>query len=691
MKIIEKGYAEDRMKRGDKLLIGNGCLGYRGTLEENTKEDCVALTTAGFYDQYQNNWRETVNMPNPLYTVVKINGETLNDKNVRDHTESLDLSNGCFERETVFNVSGVNVKIKSERFFDRQNCGLLVSRYVVCASESVDAEIVVGIDCDVWNISGKHFDVTKTQRDPLGVFAITNEGKRLSQFLTLSVNLPSEPVDENGLIGSRFLVKLNENEEFVLDKFCVSKWDGLPEFEQVEFDYDKLKAKNNEWWKKKLATCKVDIVDDENLQLAIDDCVYQLLIYAPSVDRTSISARGLSGQTYKGAVFWDTEMFMLPFYLATDVEVAKRLVGYRIATLQGAIEKAKYYGYKGSFYAWESHEKGQDACSDFNVTDVFTLRPVRTYFRDKQIHISSDVAVALYRTYLNTKDISLLLEGGLDVLFECSLFYWSYAYYNEDKDRYELLDVIGPDEYHERVNNNAYTNYMAHECICNFFDALAKVTRVNRAYGVDFAEKHAVDIAKLRKLRKKLYLPLPDENGIIEQFDGYFKLEDVYVPTVRARLVNPNEYWGGSTGVATATRVIKQADVVSLLCTLPERFSDEVARKNYEFYLPYTEHGSSLSASMYALCACRVGKPDDAYEWFKNSATVDLVGGGKKWAGKVYIGGSHPASCGGAWMIVAKGFCADKDGKSLPKQIKKISYTEKVGAKIRKIKVTHGD
>ncbi len=691
MKIIEKGYADDRMKRGDKLLIGNGCLGYRGTLEENRKDDCVALTTAGFYDRYKNNWRETVNMPNPLYTVVKINGVPLDGSIVKSHVESLNLSNGVFERNTTFKVNGTTIRVKSERFFDQQNCGLLVSRYVVCANEDITAQIVLGIDCDVWNISGKHFNVTKTQYKPLVVFATTNEGKNLSQSLIVKTNVSGEPFEKDGIVGEVLDVKLKKDEDFVVDKFCVSTWDGLPEYKYDEFDFDALKAKNEDWWKKKLATCKVKITGEEGLQLAIDDCVYQLVIYAPRVDGTSISARGLSGQTYKGAVFWDTEMFMLPFYLATDVEVAKRLVGYRIATLQGAIDKAKYYGYKGAFYAWESHEKGQDACSDFNVTDVFTNRPVRTYFKDKQIHISADVAVALFRTYRKTKDISILLDGGLDVLFECSLFYWSYAYYNEDKNRYELLDVIGPDEYHERVNNNAYTNYMAHECICNFFDALKAVKKANNEYARDFVKKRATDIAKLEKLRKKLYLPMPDENGIIEQFDGYFKHEDVYVPTVRARLVKPNEYWGGSTGVATATRVIKQADVVSLLCTLPERFSDDVARKNYDFYLPYTEHGSSLSASMYALCACRIGKHDDAYEWFKNSAMVDLVGGGKKWAGKVYIGGSHPASCGGAWMIVANGFCADRSGKNLPKQIKEISYTEKHGERIIRKKVIHGD
>ena len=140
----------------------------------------------------------------------------------------------------------------------------------------------------------------------------------------------------------------------------------------------------------------VIIEGSEEDQLALRYSIYHLQIIAPShSNKLSIPARGLSGQTYKGAVFWDTEIFMLPFFLHTSPEVANNLVNYRIRTLDGAREKAKYYGFKGAFYAWESHENGEDACSDFNVTDVFTGRPVKTYFKDKQVHISAAVAYAV--------------------------------------------------------------------------------------------------------------------------------------------------------------------------------------------------------------------------------------------------------------------------------------------------------
>jgi nigerose phosphorylase len=125
-------------------------------------------------------------------------------------------------------------------------------------------------------------------------------------------------------------------------------------------------------------------------------------------------ARALSGQVYKGAIFWDTEMFMFPFFLHTYPEKAVELMRYRIKTLDGARRKAKTegLGYRGAFYAWESQETGDDACTYFNIGDPSTGRELRTYFRDKQVHISGDVAIAMWDYFRLTGDDSLLLRAG---------------------------------------------------------------------------------------------------------------------------------------------------------------------------------------------------------------------------------------------------------------------------------------
>ncbi len=290
----------------------------------------------------------------------------------------------------------------------------------------------------------------------------------------------------------------------------------------------------------------------------------------------SIPARGLSGQTYKGAVFWDTEMFMLDFFLFTDPDVARSLMKYRVDTLGGAMEKAAFYGYEGAFYAWESQEGGFDACSDYNVTDVFTGRPQRTYFKDKQYHISAAVVYGIMRYTQITGDQSLLQEGGLKTVIECANFITVCCLKGQWGDCYEIWDVIGPDEYHERVNNNAYTNRMAKFVFQSAAELLKDPewkARIEQEYPVDELVRRFEDAAA------HIYLPKPDKDGIIEQFDGYSHLEDAPIDEVRGRLLHEKEYWGGAYGVAAETKVIKQADVVTMLNLFPEEYEPEILKR----------------------------------------------------------------------------------------------------------------
>ena len=188
-------------------------------------------------------------------------------------------------------------------------------------------------------------------------------------------------------------------------------------------------------------------------------------------------------------------------------------------------------------------------------------------------------------------------------------------------------------------------------------------------------------LPKLSQAVLHLYIPGPDETGVISQFDGYGELEDTTVEEVRKRLLDPREYWGGAYGVASHTQIIKQADVVTMLEMFHRDYPEDILRKNWDYYEPRTEHGSSLSACMYALLACRYGEPDRAYPFFMKSAQSDWLGGGKQWAGLVYIGGTHPAAEGGAWKVLAEGFAGLEWTKAgpvlrpcLPKGWKRVAF-----------------
>ncbi len=337
-----------------------------------------------------------------------------------------------------------------------------------------------------------------------------------------------------------------------------------------------------------------------------------------------------------------------------------------------------------------------DACTLFNVTDVFTNRPMRTYFRDKQVHISGDIVYAFWQYFTTTGDGSIWPDGGAEVVFECARFFLSYTYYNPDKHRYEILDVTGPDEYHERVHNNAFTNRL----VSHTLDVCLHVAAFLQEH---FPEKYAhlmdqldfeQDLIMIAEVAQNIFLPDQIAPGaIIPQFDGYFKLEDVPLKTLLAKKLNPNEYLGGGNGLATTTQIIKQGDVVLSLFLFNHLYPLETRMANWEFYEPRTEHGSSLSACSYSLIASQIGKVDWAYKYFMKTATIDLTGEGKQYVGTLYIGGTHPAGNGGAWMSAVFGLCGiQAAGETLAIQPHLPSHWKKVTLSLvfrgQKLKIT---
>jgi nigerose phosphorylase len=269
------------------------------------------------------------------------------------------------------------------------------------------------------------------------------------------------------------------------------------------------------------------------------------------------------------------------------------------------------------------------------------------------------VAIAMWSYFRLTGDDSLLLEGGAEVILECARFYYSAAYYKKDKRRYEILDVTGPDEYHERVNNNAFTNMVARETFTIASETVSHLQRKHPKMLGALLKKLKIkrELAKFREAGRRLFVPRPDpKTGLIEQFDGYFGLKEATVEELKARMFHPNEYLGGGQGLAVPTKIIKQADVVMMLNLFRTRFSPEIKKANWDYYEPRTEHGSSLSACAYAMVAAEFGNLEYAYDYFLKTAKIDLEAKYKVYVGSVFMGGSHPAANGGAWMTAVLGF-----------------------------------
>jgi trehalose/maltose hydrolase-like predicted phosphorylase len=688
--VIEETFFDPSL--GDKesvlLLLGNGRLGYRGTLEEQGKENKVALNIVGAYDRSGDKWRESVNAPNPWKVIAYHEGHEVSvrtEKPLR-HSRTLDLYRAVLKRTTEFK----DAIIETTRFVDGSDSDCLSIRYDLIAKKGGIFAIESMIDEDVWDINGPHLQTVNAGIGENGVIQYlgrTNENRYCSVVSVISSSWPSTDIESPNAIGKRFEFRLRRGERFHLNiaSSVMFGEDG----NILETTAEKAKkyslrtfrqrlTRHANAWARAWASSEVLIKGDGEADFALRYSIYELLCLAPRKYITSIPARGLCGQIYKGAIFWDTEMYMLPFFLLTDPAVALFLVHYRINTLSGAMRKAQSYGYKGAFYAWESQDTGDEACSLYNVTDAVTGKPIRTYFADKQIHISGDVAWGIISAYESTGD-EKLLEESMETLFRINEFYEDYAMRGADG-MLHLNDVLGPDEYHERVNDDAYTNYLVRNVARKTAELSDRLSFSNpNKYMEILAKVGSFSPSSLLAFADSLFVPRPNKDGVIEQFAGYFMKEDATLEQVRSRLKNPNEYWGGEGGVATPTKIIKQADVVTALALFPWEFSARVKRANFEYYEKRTEHGSSLSACMYSLLASEIGEREKAYAFFLDSAQIDLKGGGKQYAGGVYIGGTHPASNGGAYLSAIIGFCGlkRKNGKirfspRLPKKIKAI-------------------
>jgi trehalose/maltose hydrolase-like predicted phosphorylase len=713
-------------RRGNKLLIGNGYIGYRGTLEEFTKEQKTATIVSGLYDQVGDQWREPINLPNGGFAQVIYNGEAFHalTSKVIEHEQGVDIQHAIHERTTTFEATdGTRITLHSRRFASLARIHLLCVEFTVSADRDCVVELRTGVDGDVWDINGPHLEqVTASEKNGVvSVSAVTHENA-VPVAVSEAIRPSPQPLTQGGrgfdpspFGGGAGVMEIQEIHlqigfPFTLHKF-VSHVTGQESDipletsrqlcqEAAALGFEALLAEHAAIWEQRWADCDIQIDGDDEAQQALRFSMYHLLVIVPThTERASIPARGMSGQMYKGAIFWDTEIFMIPFFTYAIPALARNLLLYRYHTLDGARRKACDYGFRGAYYAWESHEKGDDACTLYAVTDVFTNRPIRTYFRDKQVHISGDVVYAYWHYFAATGDVSIWQDGGAEVVFECARFFLSYMYYNPDKRRYEILDVTGPDEYHERVHNNAFTNRL----VTHTLETCLQVAEILRAAAPEFLAQlierldFARDLALIGEITPQIYQPdVNAPGGLIPQFDGYFKLEDPALKDLLSRKLHPHEYLGGGNGLATTTQIIKQADVVLTMFLFGERYPLETKAANWEYYEPRTEHGSSLSACSYSLIAAQLGKVDWAYQYFMKTATIDLTGEGKQYVGTLYIGGTHPAGNGGAWMAAVFGLCGIRcDGDTLvinphlPTQWEKVSLPFTVSGQKLQITITH--
>jgi kojibiose phosphorylase len=278
---------------------------------------------------------------------------------------------------------------------------------------------------------------------------------------------------------------------------------------------------------------------------------------------------------------------------------------------------------------------------------------VRIWTGDIEVHINADITHAVLKYYQVTGDRGFLLSCGLPVLVEIAQFWASYVTFDTSKGRYEIRGVIGPDEFHEHIDNNTYTNFLVRWALnrtCDLVETLKQQEPQRMGELLAQAQVADLDLALWRDVARRLHVPVAPQGDLIEQFEGYFGLKEY---PIAAHDENGMPLWpeGLDLTALGATTLIKQPDVVMLFALLGEEFSPEVKTLNYEFYEARTMHKSSLSPSMYAMVGLSIGKTEHAYQYFLKAAETDLVDNQGNTSH-----GIHTANMGGVWQTAVFGF-----------------------------------
>ena len=668
--------------RQSRFAISNGFLGVPGGRTINRGGCGVSPTltyVAGLFDTLGAEQPSPLLVPAPDWLRVQI---SLPDgplaphpDTVSFHSRTLDLRRGVLLTEShLAQATGVAIRLRVLRLvsLDDRAVGVQLIRMEV---ETGDIEVTLEASFD-----GLAFGlVTERLDQDLGAWRTNASSKRLAISAAASLDVDGQDLPANllGPFKQAWTWRARAGQVACFNRSVAvirsDAQDGNPGSEAREklegaraLGWRGVLARHEAAWIDRWDRSDVEVDGDAAAQQALRFAAYHLNSAAnPQDERVSIGARALTGADYRGHVFWDTEIFLLPFYTLTWPKVARALLMYRFHTLDGARAKAARMGWRGALYAWESADTGAETTPEHAIGP--DRKVVDILCGTQEQHISADVAYAVWQYWSATGDETFLLDAGAEILLETARF-WSSRAVREADGLHHIRGVIGPDEYHETIDDNAFTNVMACWNIRRAIEVAALMRERWPERWSDLSRRIGLNAAELKEwsgVADKIATGLDPQTGLFEQFEGYFALEDIDLTKYEGRSVPMDVVLGRER--TRASQVVKQADVVALLGVLPEEFLDQAGAANFAYYEPRCSHGSSLSRAMHGLVAARLGRDEMALDFFRQTSAIDLAD-----THAAIDGGVHIAALGGIWMTAVLGFAGlslHADGLALNPQL----------------------
>lgn len=693
--ITEKSFDKETNYRNETTFsLSNGYIGTRGTYEEAYPFDVDTGLEGnfvnGFYESEKIRYGEAnfgspllsqslLNLPNLKETRVYLDDEefSMDTGKTEEYDRTLYMKDGVLVRRLLWtSPGGKKVRIQIRRLVSFHIKNIIAMEYqILPLNFSGTIQIVSVLQADVENHTRKTNPIVDygpfgRKLEPLELTADNTElfYKGITQTSRLTVAcgsshtiIPSAGVtavsgEEHTFDGAvHFKIQGREGQKITLEKFiCYTsdldvKKDHLNEFvksmlkKAAAMGYAYFEEKQKEYMHRFWTVADIEIEGDNSraLQQGIRFNLFHILQSAGRDGRTGMGAKGLSGEGYEGHYFWDTEMYILPVFIYTEPDLARRLLDYRYETLDQARARARVLGHeRGALYPWRT----------INGEEASTYYPLGT----AQYHINADIAYALSLYLQVTGDLEYFKSRGAEILIETARVWADAGSFAECRGgKYCICSVTGPDEYNVLVDNNFYTNLMARE---NLRDAL---------YAVRYLRDH--DPACLKGLEHKLHFS-EAETGLWSEI-----IENMYFPYDETRQVYPLDdgfmmrrpwdesrippekrawlYENYHPLFIMRHRMSKQADAILGMYLHSHLFTEEEIRRNYDFYQEVTLHHSSLSTCIFGIVACDVGYYEEAYRYFSDSARMDL----DDYHNNFYAG-IHAANMAGTWQAIVNGF-----------------------------------
>lgn len=716
------------------MCLGNGYLGLRSAMEEKYLNETRDLLVNGTFNQFDpSSVTELPNAADMTAVEISVNQErfTLDQGSIDFYSRELNIRKAELKREAVWiSPKGEQFSLTFKRVVSLSRLhDFAIQVQITPLSGDAEIEIKSGIDGRVTNTGAQHFTegdmrlyegkyiqyVPRTTQSGI-TFALNTvhrfwaEGEELDLLAELHMEIRN--------IYGAYRVRVKKGETLRIEKYCnvyttrdleiqgktvkemqalsLEKLKELKKLAYAELAADTEAEWNRQVWERIPIKIEGNTYDD----FAVHFAQYHLRLMVPAHDnRMNIGAKGLTGEGYRGHCFWDTEIFLLPYYAFTQPETARKLEEYRYLTLPGARRKAADNGYQGAMFPWESAWMDDgEVTPEFQNADIVTGLLIKVWSGFIEQHITADVAFGVWLYASVTGDQEFMDRYGYELILDTARFWASRL---EDKNRqihesvneqgiteftetvtedgfFHICDVVGPDEYKEHKTDNAFTNYLAAWNIKKAIACCDLLKAERPGLYQELNEKLELERWYPEWSRKadRIYLPEPNENGVLPQDSTYLTLKEIDLSKYKAQDFVGGIFHDYNQTQINQIQVSKQADALALLFLLEDLFPREVKTATWDYYSERTIHDSSLSLCTHAALAADMRELEEAYRLFEKSTEIDL--------GPVMTtsdAGIHAASFGGIWQGAVYGFGGLRtlEGRlridpCLPEAWKKLTY-----------------